>query len=149
MISKMLKVCVLAVLLTACSPKDNKLSELTINTENGPVTYQVETAATKEEMSRGLMNRQQLAADSGMIFDLQGQQQIAMWMKDTLIPLDMLFVNQNGKIIWIFENAVPMSTTLIKPQVNEPMSAVIELNGGDVAKNQIKIGDTVKHQIIK
>ena len=90
------------------------------------------------------MNRDSLAADSGMIFNLADvENQVAMWMKDTKIPLDMLFVNSNGRIFFIEENATPMSEELIIAP--EPALAVIELNAGDVKKHGIKIGDTVKH----
>ena len=149
MMSKFVKLFAVALLLTACSKKDNKLSELVFMTSDGPVTYQVETAVTKDEMSRGLMERKSLAENSGMLFALQGQQEIAMWMQDTYIPLDMVFVNQDGKIVWIYQNAEPMSTRLIRPQTTEPLSAVIEINAGDVEKNGIKVGDTVQHELLK
>ena len=147
--SKFIKLFAVVLLLASCGKKDDNLSELVFVTSEGPVTYQVETAATKDEMSRGLMERKTLAENSGMIFVLQGQTEIAMWMKDTYIPLDMVFVNNNGKIVWLYENAEPMSTKLIRPQTNEPLSAVIEINGGDIAKNGLKIGDTVQHDALK
>ena len=149
MMSKFIKLFAVVLLLASCGKKDDKLSELVFVTSEGPVTYQVETAATKDEMSRGLMERKTLAENSGMIFVLQGQTEIAMWMKDTYIPLDMVFVNNDGKIIWLYENAEPMSTKLIRPQTNEPLSAVIEISGGDIAKNGLKIGDTVQHDALK
>lgn len=148
MISKFCKIFALIVLVSACSPKENKLSELIFVTSDGEVTYQVETAATKEEMSQGLMNRKELKEKTGMIFVLQGQKEIAMWMKDTYIPLDMLFVNQDGQIVWIYKNAQPMSTRLIRPQTSEMLSAVIEVNAGELEKNNIRVGDLVKHKAI-
>lgn len=147
--SKWLQIFAIVLFTVSCGEQNDKLSKMIIETTEGPVTYYVETASTKEEMAQGLMNRQSLKSDSGMIFDLQGQQEIAMWMKDTPIPLDMLFVNSQGKIIDIHENAVPYSTDLIYPEKKESLSAVIELNGGDVSKHQIKIGDMVKHKVIK
>ena len=84
--SKFVKLFAVALLLTACSKKDDKLSELVFMTSDGPVTYQIETAVTKDEMSRGLMERKSLAENSGMLFVLEGQEEIAMWMKDTYIP---------------------------------------------------------------
>ena len=149
MMSKFVKLFAVALLLTACSKKDDKLSELVFMTSDGPVTYQIETAVTKDEMSRGLMERKSLAENSGMLFVLEGQEEIAMWMKDTYIPLDMVFVNQDGKIVWIYKNAEPMSTRLIRPQTQEPLSAVIEINAGDIEKNGIKVGDTVQHKLLK
>ena len=148
MMSKFIKLFAIALLFTACSKKDDNLSELVFVTSEGPVTYQIETATTREEMSTGLMNRKTVAENSGMLFVLQGQNEIAMWMEDTYIPLDMIFVNQDNKIIWIYKNAEPLSTQLIRPQTDEPLSAVIEVNAGDVDKNGIKIGDTVQHELL-
>lgn len=145
---KYLSLLAVMLMLSACEKKVD-LTPLTIMTENGEVNYQVETAMTREEMSRGLMKREFLKADSGMIFNVGGQSQIAMWMQDTYIPLDMLFVCQDGVICSIHENAEPMSTALIRPQVDDPIFAVIELNGGDVKKQGIKVGDTVRHQLLK
>ncbi len=148
MISKCIKLFAVILLLTACGKKDDKLTELVFVTSDGSITYQIETALTKEEMSQGLMNRETLAENSGMLFVLHGQNEIAMWMKDTYIPLDMVFVNQEGKIIWIYKNAEPLSTHLIRPQITESLSAVIEINAGDVDKYGIKVGDTVQHKLI-
>ena len=145
---KFIKLCMLFVMLVACDTKNDNLSELVIMTSQGPIVYQVETADTKEKMSQGLMNRKTLRADSGMIFDLGGVQEIAMWMKDTYISLDMLFVNKDGRIIWIYKNAEPQSTRLIKPRVNDLLYAVIEVNAGDVEKKGIKVGDTIRHKIL-
>ncbi|MBQ2811250.1 MAG: DUF192 domain-containing protein [Alphaproteobacteria bacterium] len=147
--SKFFKCFAMLVFLAGCEAKDENLSQMVITTADGDVIYMVETANTQEEMSQGLMNRKQLRADSGMIFDINGAQGISMWMKDTYIPLDMLFVNQKGEIVWIYGNATPLSTTLIKPDVTEPLAAVIEINAGDVQKHNIKVGDTVKHEVIK
>ena len=148
MFSKVVKLLAISLLVVSCGKKNENLSQVVVETSTGPVTYYVEAAITKEQMSEGLMNRKELRSDSGMIFILQGQEDIAMWMKDTYIPLDMLFVNQQGKIIAIYENAEPLSTKLIRPTITEPLGAVIELNGGDIAKNNIKVGDTVKNDLI-
>ena len=102
----------------------------------------VENAVSPEELQKGLMNRETLEDKHGMIFNLKGYEHIGMWMKDTLIPLDMIFVN-DGTVVWIFENAQPNSTEIISSPV--PANAVIELNAGDVKKYNIKTGDTVKH----
>ena len=140
--SKFLKLFLALIVVAGCSPKENS-GNLTISTENGDVRYNVEEAQTPEELEKGLMNRDSLAADSGMIFNLADvENQVAMWMKDTKIPLDMLFVNSNGRIFFIEENATPMSEELIIAP--EPALAVIELNAGDVKKHGIKIGDTTE-----
>lgn len=149
MFSRFLKLFVVLLLITSCDNKDPKLSALTVETTNGPVVYMVETASTPDEMVTGLMNRQELNADSGMIFDIDGRAGISMWMKDTYIPLDMIFTDVDGRIIWLHENAEPLSTDLIRPDTQEPIGAVIELNAGEIASKQIKVGDHVSHEILK
>ena len=85
--SKFLKLFLALIVVAGCSPKENS-GNLTISTENGDVRYNVEEAQTPEELEKGLMNRDSLAADSGMIFNLADvENQVAMWMKDTKIPL--------------------------------------------------------------
>ncbi len=133
----------LLLFVTACGDKKTT-QPLSIITANGEITYQVETAQTPEELKTGLMYRDFLAADSGMIFLLNPPQQAIMWMKNTLIPLDMLFIDENGKITWIYENATPLSEKYIISPL--PSKAVLELNGGDAKKHNIETGDTVKHR---
>lgn len=145
---KFLQLLGIFILLAACTPDSApQLEELMIETSKGIVPYRVESAQTPEEMKTGLMNRDYLAPDSGMIFKLDAEQQAVMWMKDTRIPLDMLFVDSAGNIIWIYENAEPYSEKyIISPH---PSKAVLELNGGDVRKHGIKIGDKIHHQFLK
>lgn len=140
---KIIKLFMAVVLLAACSPKADK-SDLTILTDDGEVNYKVEKAQTIKELEKGLMFRESLDADSGMIFDLSQVKDTAMWMKNTKIPLDMIFIEADGTIFWIFENAQPESTNLIIPPF--PAAAVLELNAGDVQKHNIKPGDKVKHE---
>jgi hypothetical protein len=116
-------------------------AELTIVTAKGPQKFTVEVATTPGQMEQGLMFRKSLAADSGMIFDYRAPSTAAMWMKNTLIPLDMLFVDQQGRIINIHERAVPGSLDPIA--ATGPARAVIELNGGTAARLGIKPGDRV------
>jgi hypothetical protein len=116
-------------------------AELTIVTAKGPQKFIVEVATTPGQMEQGLMFRKSLAADAGMIFDYRGPSMAAMWMKNTLIPLDMLFVDQQGRIINIHERAVPGSLDPIA--ATGPARAVIELNGGTAARLGIKAGDRV------
>lgn len=146
--TKFLKLFAVILLICSCS-KAPKLTQITIETEDGDITYNVEVASTIEELETGLMNRDTLAADSGMLFDLSNVQSdvTAMWMKDTKLPLDMLFLTKEGVIYYIKENAQPYSQDLIIAPV--PAAAVIELNGGDIAKNKIKIGYRVKHNLFK
>ena len=116
-------------------------AELTIVSASGPHKITVEVATTPGQMEQGLMFRRSLAADAGMIFDYGVPSLAAMWMKNTLIPLDMLFVDQHGRIINIHERAVPGSLEPIAAAA--PARAVIELNGGTAARLGIKPGDRV------
>jgi uncharacterized protein len=116
-------------------------AELTIVSAGGPHKFAVEVATTPAQMEQGLMFRRSLAPDAGMIFDYRAPSMAAMWMKNTLIPLDMLFVDQRGLIINIHERAVPGSLDPIGAAA--PARAVIELNGGTAARLGIKPGDRV------
>jgi len=116
-------------------------SELTIVTAGGPRKFSVELATTPAQMEQGLMFRQSLAPDSGMLFDFQAPSMATMWMKNTLIPLDMLFVDAQGRIVNIHERAVPGSLDTIAAAA--PVRAVIEVNGGTAARFGIRPGDKV------
>lgn len=118
---------------------------LTILTAGGPRQFTVEVATTPAQMEQGLMFRQSMPADAGMIFDFREPQVATMWMKNTWIPLDMLFVDGAGHIVNIRERAVPGSTETIAAAA--PVRAVIELNGGIAARLGIKPGDTVEFPI--
>ena len=116
-------------------------AELTIASSSGKHRFTVELALTPEQMSQGLMFRRQLAPDAGMLFDYGRNQPASFWMKNTLIPLDMLFITGDGKIAGIHERAVPLSLEPIASPV--PVRAVLELNGGTASRLGIKPGDRV------
>jgi hypothetical protein len=120
-------------------------SELTIISATGPHRFKVELAETPEQMTQGLMFRTSLAPDAGMLFDYQQPTAATMWMRNTLIPLDMLFVDGQGRIVNIHERAVPQSLDVIAAAA--PIRAVIELNGGTAARLGIEPGDRVVHSI--
>jgi uncharacterized membrane protein (UPF0127 family) len=120
---------------------DNPIQVLTILTAAGPRHYNVELAQTPAQMEQGLMFRRELAPDAGMIFDFKQPTVATMWMRNTLIPLDMLFVDAKGRIVNIHERAVPRSDAIIAAAA--PVRAVIELNGGTAARDGIKPGDRV------
>lgn len=141
--TKFIKLFLAVILLASCSKKSEE-SKLTVLTDNGEVTYMVENAQTVAELEKGLMFRESLPPKAGMIFDLSKVEKVAMWMKNTKIPLDMIFIDKDGTISWIFENAEPESKTLIMPPF--PAVAVLEVNAGDVQKNKIKTGDVVRHK---
>jgi uncharacterized protein len=120
-------------------------SELTIVSATGPHRFTVEVAETPAQMEQGLMFRRTMAPDAGMLFDYKQPTMATMWMRNTLIPLDMLFVDAQGRIVNIQERAVPQSLDVIA--ATAPVRAVIELNGGTVARLGIAPGDRVQHPI--
>ncbi len=146
--SKFFTVLLGTLFLFACSPENEQrpTSPLIINTANGEVRFNVETAQTLEELQTGLMYRTEMPANNGMIFNIYPVRPTGMWMKNTKIALDMLFVAPNASIIMIKENATPMSEDLII--CKEPVRAVIELNAGQVRRYGIKVGDKVNHTIL-
>src|SRR6201993_1181433 len=121
-------------------------SELTIISATGRHRFNVEVAQTPEQMEQGLMFRRSLAPDAGMLFDYKEPTAATMWMRNTLIPLDMLFVDAQGRIVNIHERAVPKSDDVIAAAA--PVRYVIELNGGTAARLGIAPGDKVESPII-
>lgn len=123
----------------------SKLENLSITTGKGKVSFSVEVMRTDEERARGLMNRAYLPADRGMLFDFKEPQIAMMWMKNTLIPLDMLFIRKDGTITNIAENTEPHSLRTVS--ASEPVLGVLELNGGTAARLGITAGDRVEHPL--
>jgi uncharacterized protein len=120
-------------------------ASLTILTAKGPQKFSVELATTPAQMEQGLMFRRSMAPDAGMLFDYRVPSMAMMWMKNTLIPLDMLFVDAQGRIVNIHERAVPGSLATIAAAA--PVRAVIELNGGTASRLGIQPGDRVQFPI--
>ena len=120
-------------------------SELTILSASGSHRFRVELAETPAQMTQGLMFRTSLAPDAGMLFDYKEPTAATMWMLNTLIPLDMLFVDAQGRIVNIHQRAVPESRDVIAAAA--PVRAVIELNGGTASRLGIQPGDQVVHPI--
>ena len=120
-------------------------SQLTIVSPSGQHKFKIEVAETPAQMTQGLMFRKSLAPDAGMLFDYKQPTVATMWMRNTLIPLDMLFVDTQGRIVNIHERAVPQSLDVIGAA--EPVRAVIELNGGTASRLGIEPGDRVVHPI--
>jgi uncharacterized membrane protein (UPF0127 family) len=104
----------------------------------------VEVARTPEQQAQGLMNRQSLAPDRGMIFPYAPPQPVAFWMKNTLIPLDMIFIAPGGRILRIEANTVPLSLEPVGS--GEAVEAVLELAGGRSAELGIAAGDRIEWQ---
>jgi uncharacterized protein len=118
-------------------------SELTIETSGGKRHFAVEEAKTPQQMAQGLMYRRTMAADAGMLFEYERAQPVSFWMKNTLIPLDMLFIGADGTVLDIHERAVPLSLDPIG--TDKPVLAVLEVNGGTVSRLGIKRGDRIDH----
>lgn len=128
-------------LLSGAELQKFPISELTIASVTGPHRFKVEVAETPAQMEQGLMFRTSLAPDAGMLFIYLQPIVATMWMKNTLIPLDMLFVDAQGRIVNIHQRAVPQSLDVISAAA--PVRAVIELNGGTAARLGIAPGDRV------
>ena len=122
-------------------------SSLTIVSASGQHKFTVELATTQVQMEQGLMFRTSLAADAGMLFDFERPTMAVMWMKNTLIPLDMLFVDAKGRIVNIHQRAVPETLDTIAAAA--PVRAVIELNGGTASRLDIRPGDRVVYPIFQ
>jgi uncharacterized membrane protein (UPF0127 family) len=123
------------------SPAGLEQVPLTITSNGRQHRFTVEVASTAEEQRVGLMNRQQLAPNRGMIFPFETQRVASFWMKNTLIPLDMIFIRADGTITNIEANTVPLSE---EPVMSfEEVAAVLEIPGGRSAELGIKAGDKV------
>ncbi|MEP3246275.1 MAG: DUF192 domain-containing protein [Sneathiella sp.] len=118
---------------------------LIIESDGPPLTLVVEVADTADARNKGLMFRKELAPFSGMLFDFGRTGPVAMWMKNTLIPLDMIFTDRQGKILYIHENARPEDLTTIQPPM--PVYAVLEVIGGFVETHGVHIGDRLVYSL--
>lgn len=108
-------------------------------------TITVELAISDRQLAQGLMFRTTLAPDAGMLFDFGVPRPITMWMKNTLLPLDILFIDTKGVVTGIAPDAVPMSTAVIASP--GPVRAVLELNAGTAARLGLKAGHRVVHPL--
>ncbi|MCP3399758.1 MULTISPECIES: DUF192 domain-containing protein [unclassified Bradyrhizobium] len=118
---------------------------LEIVTKNGVQVFSVEMATTEEEKQTGLMYRKELADGKGMLFDFKPEQEVSMWMKNTYVSLDMIFIRADGRILRIAENTEPMSTKIISSR--GPARAVLEVVAGTAQKYGIRPGDRVGHPL--
>jgi len=121
------------------------VEKIVIETRGGPRTFHMEVASDDASRDYGLMYRKHLAADAGMLFDFRAQVMTAFWMKDTPLPLDIIFIRADGTISTVAANAVPYSTAQIPSA--EPIRAVIEINGGLAQRLGIAPGDRVRAPI--
>ena len=124
----------------------NALEPLTIETGAGVHAIQVEVARTAEERRVGLMHRAELAPDRGMLFDFGAARQVTMWMKNTLISLDMFFADEEGRIVTIAARTTPLSEKRIRS--GEPVRYVLEMIGGSAERFGIAVGDRLRHALV-
>ena len=124
-----------------------KSEPLTIVTQSGPRRFDVEVMRDDAGRSRGLMFRRSMAPDHGMLFDFERDEPVTMWMKNTYLPLDMVFIRPDGTISRIAADTEPLSTAIIPS--GSPVVAVLELNAGTAAKLGIKAGDRIEHPLFK
>ena len=117
--------------------------KLSIQTGKGKHDFTIEIARTPDQQRQGLMWRQKLAPDAGMLFIYDIEMPVSMWMSNTLIPLDMLFIAGDGRIVHIAERTVPRSEEIISP--GRAVQYVLELNGGTSSRLGIKPGDKVTY----
>lgn len=115
-----------------------------IATPDGDKSFTVELAITGPERNKGLMFREQMADDAGMLFLFEDMRIQSFWMKNTRIPLDMFFIDEDFVIVGIVENAEPMTTSSRK--INKPSRYVLELNGGAARKLGIATGQKVRFE---
>jgi len=114
---------------------------LEIVTKSGVKVFNVEMAKTAKERERGLMYRKELLEGQGMLFDFSPEQDVSMWMKNTYVSLDMIFIQADGRILRIAENTQPLSERIISS--GGPVKAVLEVVAGTARKEGIAPGDRV------
>lgn len=140
----------LGLLLLACPAGAQaevtfETSPLTIESGSGTLGFEVELAVSPEQRRQGLMFRESLDSDQGMLFDFGRTAPVTMWMRNTFIPLDMLFIEADGRIARIVADTEPLSDAVIGS--GGPVRAVLELSAGTSADLGIAVGDQVVHPI--
>ncbi len=121
------------------------LTRGTLVTSKGRFRLFLEFAGTPAQRAHGLMFRRSLPENFGMLFDFGGTGEVAMWMKNTLIPLDMLFFDARGRVVGLIADAEPLSEKVLSPGV--PARAVLELPAGSIERYGVQIGDVLEHRM--
>ena len=138
----------LFLMYNLCEVSASVKSELSIITSNGSKhNFLVEVAKTEEEKKIGLMFRKTLAKNAGMLFLYKREALRLMWMKNTFIPLDILFIDKNGVIKRVVKRTIPHSLATISSR--QSVLAVLELSGGITSSLEIKKGDRIEHPAFK
>jgi uncharacterized protein len=138
---------VLIVVSAGGAARSDGLEALEIKTSTGRHAFQVEIAKDDATRERGLMDRRYMAANRGMLFEFDRDAPVSFWMKNTYIPLDMIFIAPSGVVTRIAANAEPLSERVIPS--GDPCAAVLELNGGTASAIGLKVGDKVRHPFFK
>jgi hypothetical protein len=121
---------------------DGALQRLDIVTSTGAHAYEVEVVDDEASREHGLMDRREMPANHGMLFEFPDREPVTFWMKDTYLSLDMIFIDSDGSVRRIEQRATPMSEALIPSRA--PVVAVLELNAGQAAAIRLKPGDKVR-----
>jgi hypothetical protein len=133
-----------ALVLMAALASAAQVERLEIRAKSGVHVFEVELAISEEERAKGLMFRQTLPEGTGMLFDFKTDQLVAMWMRNTYVPLDMIFIRADGTIAHIAENTVPLSEAIVSSRV--PVRGVLEVVAGTARRLDIRPGDKVAHR---
>lgn len=147
---RLLFLCLLILPLTACDESGGgKVEKLVIRTKDDiNHHFKVELALTPSEQAKGLMFREEMKPRRGMLFYFKGEEaERRFWMKNTYIPLDIIFIRKDGTIHHIHENAVPHDLTAVSSQ--GPVAAVLEINAGLASKKGLFPGDRVIHRFFQ
>ena len=120
--------------------------DLTLHTATGDYRFGVDVVDTPESRAQGLMFVTELADDAGMLFDFKEEREVSFWMRNTFIPLDMIFVGADGVVKTIHVNARPQDPTSIPSEV--PVQFVLEIPGGRSVEIGLKPGDTMEHRLV-
>lgn len=150
MISRALSVFLLIICLASfeaaeAKPSSENLTTVRIMTKNGTKTFEVELADTPAKRTLGLMNRKFLGKNKGMLFIFDDDSVHAFWMKNTHIPLDLVFLNKEKKVNGVLKNLEPFST--VPRSIDKPSRYVLEINAGLIERSKIAIGDVVSFKV--
>ena len=130
-----------------CAQDTNIRERLVLVTSTGEHKFNVEVAATRDQQARGLMFRRSMGPRQGMLFIYDETQYVSMWMRNTYISLDMIFISADGKVHRVEASTEPLSERIIES--GDKILAVLEIAGGIAAKLNLKPGDVVRHRAFK
>jgi uncharacterized membrane protein (UPF0127 family) len=134
-----------AALAIDAPPPQGNLERLEIVTASGTHEFSVEVMRGGPQRERGLMFRRFLPQERGMLFDFAAERPVMMWMKNTYLPLDMIFIGRAGRVVGLAENTEPLSEKIIPS--GAPAFGVLEVNAGTAARIGLRIGDSVRHPL--